>query len=484
MSFQLFKTKRIHVLFFFVLLFLFSCKPTEKKGELTFGAYIENFPVIESPMSLLSGDTSRLNHLKKIDSSYVTKYILPERFGNNDYNPSAAVYYYGAPTLSDEFTSVIIYQFYPDDAFSHFYFLINYNQDGAIISTKTIASRSDALTWFKLDAKLEKGHLNLSERSSYRDMQDNPSEIHYSSSFNISKDGYFEPVPFKKEILTDWDKIEKRGNNFVVEEVEYSFGKGHDKLHFNKEGNRYTLEYILLSHKIIYELIDFKTSKEEYVLVVKMVSDQVINKEEELHFRYIKEEKNITLWNSNDHLEFPTAYFTPHEKVSNFDVEYGESEGGGVAIPSYALISEKGVGEILLGSKLESLKEFYPADKVRIETEETEASESTVYNVYGDNEKAILTITPDEQKKRVLKIAVYGKSFKTENNIGVGSTYSELVKAYKNPSVIGGEEGVMVSVDELTNVLFMMDSKNLNWVPDQEVDVPGDTKVQYIIVTN
>jgi len=468
---------------FVSLILQLSCGSVVKKDSAPFESYIQNFPTIELPVNIRSEDDFYLKNPALIDSNYVKDFLLSKGFGNTDFNPLHPVYYYGTFPLSTEFTSVIVYQFYQDEAFSHFYFLINYKPDGTIISTKTIASRSDALTWFKLDAKIEVGHLSLLETLSHRDMEDNPDKIEYTCSFVISNEGNFEPIPFKKELLTDWDKVVKRGDHFVLKEFELSLGIGHDKLHFNKEGKRYTLEYELPSHNFFYEVVAFKASKKEYVLIVKMVSDPVIGNEEELHFRYINEEKNITLWNSNDHLEFPTAYFTANTTVSDFDVEYGESEGGGVAIPLYALVSEKGVGEILLGSKLESLKKFYSADKIRIETEETEMSDINVYNIYGDNEKALLTITPDKQKVQVQKIMVYGKSFKTENNIGVGSTYSELIKAYKNTSVIGGEEGVLVTVNELKNVIFTMDGKNLNWVPDQEVNIPGDTKVQYIIVT-
>lgn len=482
MEFQSFNSKKIFRLLFLVLLLQFSCKSAEKE-EHSFESYLKHFQAIETPVEILSGDTTRLNHVKEIDSFFVKRFILPERFGNEDYNPAAAVYYYGALTLSDQFTSVIIYQFYPEEAFSHFYFLINYDHDGTIISTKTLAGRSDAPTWFNLDAKLERGHLDLNERASYRDLQDNPGEIHYTYSFNISHDRHFEPVPFRKKLLTDWDKLVKHGNNFVVEEVEFSFGNGHEKLHFIKEENNYTLEYDLVSHTILYNIVAFKESKEEYVLVVKRVDDP-LNREEELHFRYVSMEEQITLWNANENLSFPTLYFTTHEAVSNFNVEYGESEGGGVSIPLDVLISEKGVGKILLSNKLELLKEFYPADKIRMETEESEDSSIDVVTVYDDTKKAILTIVPDEQKKNVFRILVYGKFFKTEENIGVGNTYAELVNAYKSVSVMGGEDGVLVAVDELPNVLFMLDSESLSWVPDQQIEVQGNTKILYIILTS
>jgi hypothetical protein len=468
--------KKAYYFLWLAVFFLSACK--KPSGEKTsFQSYLNNFPEIKLPLTIVSTDNPTVKDLKLIDSSFVQQFLPMEKFGNLDYSPTSPVYYFGAPKLSTEFNSVIVYQCYPDSPFSHYYFLVNYDKEGNIISTKTLADRNDASTWHKLDGKLEAGNLSMTEQ---RENVISPEErylVKNKFSFIISPNGSFEPV-IKKEFITDWDRLTDQGDDYVIEEREYALGKGNEQLHFKKEGKKYFLIYDMLNRKKEYELVAFKESATgEYELVLTN-SDWVYkddtdleHKEVDMSVRRSEKDTVVFIWTGDEHLEFPFSNFVPRVFARNFEIISAKEE-------SFEIISENGVGKILLGSTIESLNNFYAKEKIRNEVVQSEGDDYTIYLICDDKGKQTLEVTPDETGKIVSRISAYGEMFRTEMNIGPGDTFEDLKKAYKITGIVGGEIGLMVFVEGL-KVTFILDGEKLQWSPDTEYtgEVPGNVKI-------
>ncbi|SDH08137.1 hypothetical protein [Psychroflexus sediminis] len=129
---------------------------------------------------------------------------------------------------------------------------------------------------------------------------------------------------------------------------------------------------------------------------------------------------------------------------------------------------------------LESKSEIY---KVKKETINLEGDDYPIFNVY-ENSELIYAVEPDETEKKVWRIWLYGKDFKTDIGIGVGNTLGDLKEKYKIEEIITGEGNVAVIVKEI-KVSFLLNSSKIprDWWNEMKMDeLKNDLSIELIII--
>lgn len=149
--------------------------------------------------------------------------------------------------------------------------------------------------------------------------------------------------------------------------------------------------------------------------------------------------------------------------------------------PSSVWVFQKGatIGEVL---------SMYPADLIHktIGTDEFGEPYYDNYEIYDSTGTHLLTLTPERQNKmtsKINRVLIVDSRFRTENGIGINSTYSDLLNFCTVTDYQPTIERIVLIVDSL-NASFSISKKDLKpgWWDENEKDinpskVPGDSKI-------
>ena len=128
---------------------------------------------------------------------------------------------------------------------------------------------------------------------------------------------------------------------------------------------------------------------------------------------------------------------------------------------SSGLIENDSVDDVNIGMEisefLESKNTVYKIKKASIKLE---GADYPIFDVY-DNSELIYKVEPDESEKKVYRIWLYGKKFKTNLGIGVGNTLAELREKYTLTKVSTAEGNVALLVNEI-EVSFLLDNSQIS----------------------
>ena len=148
------------------------------------------------------------------------------------------------------------------------------------------------------------------------------------------------------------------------------------------------------------------------------------------------------------------------------------------------IIENDCVDNVKIGMDIsEFLKNKSNIYNVKNETISLEGDENTIYNVYNNSE-LIYAVEPNETGKKVWRIWLYGKDFKTEFGIGVGNTLGDLKEKYKIQEIITGEGNVAVIVKEI-KVSFLLNTSEIpkDWWDEMKMDeLKNDLSIELIII--
>jgi len=137
----------------------------------------------------------------------------------------------------------------------------------------------------------------------------------------------------------------------------------------------------------------------------------------------------------------------------------------------------------------ENIKEFIAEVEkrytVKKEKMQLEGDSYDIYNVYDKGQK-IYSIEPYFDKPdNIDRIWIYGKEFKTEKGIGVGSTLADIKSKYHIDSIsTEGEGGLQILVKEIS-VAFIMDNSKLPkdwWEKENKEEIPENLPIEKIII--
>ena len=121
--------------------------------------------------------------------------------------------------------------------------------------------------------------------------------------------------------------------------------------------------------------------------------------------------------------------------------------------------------------------------KVKKEKIQIEGDDYDIYNVY-ENRQKIFAVEPDFDKPDILwRIRIYGTELKTENGIGVGSTFADIKTKYQIEN-IGTDEGLNITVKDLS-LVFLMDNSKLpiDWWNKMDNDkIPETLPIKQMII--
>ena len=120
---------------------------------------------------------------------------------------------------------------------------------------------------------------------------------------------------------------------------------------------------------------------------------------------------------------------------------------------------------------------------VKEETISLEGDDYPIFNVY-ENSELIYAVEPEETEKKVWRIWLYSKKFKTDLGIGIGNTLGDLKEKYTVSEVITGEGNVSVIVKEI-DVSFLLDTSRipLGWWNEVKMEeLENDLPIDLIII--
>ena len=129
---------------------------------------------------------------------------------------------------------------------------------------------------------------------------------------------------------------------------------------------------------------------------------------------------------------------------------------------------------------LESKSEIY---KVKEETINLEGDDYPIFNVY-ENSELIYAVEPDEKEKKVWRIWLYEKRFKTDLGVGVGNTLGDLRDKYTLEEMSTAEGSVVISVKEI-EVSFLLDTSQISkewWNEIKIEELENDVLIDLIII--
>jgi len=149
-------------------------------------------------------------------------------------------------------------------------------------------------------------------------------------------------------------------------------------------------------------------------------------------------------------------------------------------------ITNKSVDGVAIGDKVtDFLSVISKQYTVKKEQMQLEGDSYDIYNVYDKGQK-IYSVEPDFDKSDIIdRIWIYGKTFKTDKGIGVGSTLAAIKSTYHIESIgTEGEGGLQILVKEIP-VAFIMDNSQLPkdwWEKENKEAIPEDLQVEEIII--
>ncbi|UFH46239.1 hypothetical protein LNP27_14085 [Flavobacterium galactosidilyticum] len=132
------------------------------------------------------------------------------------------------------------------------------------------------------------------------------------------------------------------------------------------------------------------------------------------------------------------------------------------------LVTENNVGVFKKGMTVKEVLDIVPKVHIKkvVDKDDYENSYDD-YQYFDTNKIHLLTLTPtvqDEIQSKINRILILDNRFKTNKNIGLGSTYADLKNNHKITDIAPDLEHIVLTVGEL-NARFSINKKQLldNW---------------------
>lgn len=132
------------------------------------------------------------------------------------------------------------------------------------------------------------------------------------------------------------------------------------------------------------------------------------------------------------------------------------------------LVTENNVSVFKKGMSVKDVLDIIPKVQIKkvVDKDDYENSYDD-YQYFDTNKTHLLTLTPtiqDDIQSKINRILILDNRFKTNKNIGLGSTYADLKNNYKITDIAPDLEHIVLTVGEL-NAWFSINKKQLleNW---------------------
>lgn len=154
------------------------------------------------------------------------------------------------------------------------------------------------------------------------------------------------------------------------------------------------------------------------------------------------------------------------------------------------LITKKNVGILEKGSLARDLEVIYSQDSIVKDTVKLfQGFGATKIKVYEKGGNHLLTLTPSSDSIPTIEnINIRDSRFKTENGIGINSTFKDIKEKYTIKKVQTSLNNVVVFVKN-SDVYFTIDKKELPSslqyaasVNVEAVQIPDDAKIKYMMI--
>ena len=132
------------------------------------------------------------------------------------------------------------------------------------------------------------------------------------------------------------------------------------------------------------------------------------------------------------------------------------------------LVTENSVGIFKEGMTVKDVLDIIPKVQIKKVVDKDDCENSyDDYQYFDTNKTHLLTLTPtiqDDIQSKINRILILDNRFKTNKNIGLGSTYSDLKSNYKITDIAPDLEHIVLTVGEL-NAWFSINKNQLldNW---------------------
>jgi len=149
------------------------------------------------------------------------------------------------------------------------------------------------------------------------------------------------------------------------------------------------------------------------------------------------------------------------------------------------VIGEGHVGKVLINMDEKKLSSLYEPSQIKADKKSAEGDEYAVINITlpGESKTGIEIETMCMDICLVSRITVYSPKYKTVKGISVGSNVSDLKKSYTISSVIGGEKGIMIYIEEIPQTAFVVDVPKIKASAGKTIniaEIPDLTKIQWV----
>ncbi|MBC3539883.1 hypothetical protein ACFSC6_05180 [Rufibacter sediminis] len=157
------------------------------------------------------------------------------------------------------------------------------------------------------------------------------------------------------------------------------------------------------------------------------------------------------------------------------------------ANPLFNLSLQSGqAGAVKIGMSIDALKQAYGQNKLREVDHTLEGTTTKAYEVLGERHRPDLRVEQEcaGTACKVSRITVLNPAFKTQNGLGIGSTFGELQKSFRI-SRVGTGEGNFVAIAEDVKMSFVLDMRGIpatRWANMQVKDVPATTLVSGVML--
>lgn len=129
------------------------------------------------------------------------------------------------------------------------------------------------------------------------------------------------------------------------------------------------------------------------------------------------------------------------------------------------LVSDVAVGPFKKGMTVHEVIKLLPEEQIKkvVNYEGFSEGEFDDYEIYDSSENHILTITPkgrDDLNNKISRVLILDDRFKTELQLGLGSSYEEIKKTYPSLKVSSNIEVIVLDLGEI-NAWMSIDKKQL-----------------------
>jgi hypothetical protein len=140
------------------------------------------------------------------------------------------------------------------------------------------------------------------------------------------------------------------------------------------------------------------------------------------------------------------------------------------------LVTGTNVGVFKNGLTVKNVLDLIPKDQIKKVVEHDDYENSYDDYQYFDTHKThLLTLTPtnqDDINSKIERILILDKRYKTNKNIGLGSTYADLKNSYKITDIAPDMEHIVLNVGEI-NAWFSINKNQLsdNWWDESQKQI-------------